>query len=136
MLVGGFSGGKNFSAKGMYANNSPTSTYGLYNKPNDSFFLFYNKLKTSHCTEITLRFLTHNTLRCFHCSPTSDGGAAAILCSEQFVIENGLQNKAVEIVAMEMATDMPGVFSEKSLIKIVCIYFLFIFRITTYFNLI
>lgn len=60
----------------------------------------------------------HSPLTKLQCCPTSDGGAAAILCSEQFVIANGLQNKAVEIVAMEMATDMPGVFSEKSLIKI------------------
>ena len=52
-------------------------------------------------------------------SPTSDGGAAAILCSEKFVRERGLEGKAVEILAMEMATDLPSTFEEKSCIKVV-----------------
>ena len=58
------------------------------------------------------------------CSPTSDGGAAAILCSEKFVKEKGLQDHAVEIIAMEMATDLPSTFAEKSCIKIVRVFLL------------
>ena len=58
----------------------------------------------------------HEPLTKLQCCPTSDGGAAAIVCSEEFVLKHNLQDKAVEILAMEMATDMPGVF-EKSCIK-------------------
>ena len=54
-------------------------------------------------------------------SPTSDGGAAAIVCSEDFVRRNCLENKAVEILAMDMATDTQGTFEEKSMIKVVCL---------------
>ena len=54
-------------------------------------------------------------------SPTSDGGAAAIVCSEEFVRKNRLENKAVEILAMDMATDTQGTFEEKSMIKVVCL---------------
>lgn len=53
------------------------------------------------------------------CCPTSDGAAAAIVCSEEFVLRHGLQDRAVEIVAMEMATDLPSTFGERSLMKIV-----------------
>ncbi|CAG9564470.1 unnamed protein product [Danaus chrysippus] len=52
------------------------------------------------------------------CCPTSDGAAAAILMSEEAVIRYGLQNKAVEIIGMEMATDTEDVFKENSLMKV------------------
>ena len=54
-------------------------------------------------------------------SPTSDGGAAAIVCSEEFVRRNRLENNAVEVLAMDMATDTHGTFEEKSMIKVVCL---------------
>lgn len=60
--------------------------------------------------------MVHEPLTKLQCCPTSDGGAAAIVCSEEFLTKHNLQDKAVEIVAMEMSTDMPGVF-EKSSIK-------------------
>jgi sterol carrier protein 2 len=53
------------------------------------------------------------------CCPTSDGGAAAVLASEDFVKKHKLQAKAVEIIGMAMATDMPSTFDEKSMIKLV-----------------
>lgn len=52
-------------------------------------------------------------------SPTSDGSAAAVLCSEEFVKKHNLQEKAVLIVAMEMATDLPSTFKEGSCMKMV-----------------
>ena len=52
------------------------------------------------------------------CCPTSDGGGAAILASEDFVREHGLEAKAVEIVGMSMTTDYASSF-EKSDIKLV-----------------
>lgn len=55
-------------------------------------------------------------------SPTSDGSAATILCSEEFVKKHNLQNQAVEIVAMEMGTDFPSTFKENSCMKMVTYY--------------
>ena len=52
-------------------------------------------------------------------SPTSDGSAAAILCSEDYVRKHNLERQAVEIVAMEMRTDFPSTFNEKSGMKLV-----------------
>merc|ERR1712215_335760 len=54
-----------------------------------------------------------------HCCPTSDGGAAAIVASEDFVKSHGLEARAVEIVGMEMSTDLPSALEEKSCIKAV-----------------
>jgi len=51
------------------------------------------------------------------CCPTSDGGGAAILASEDFVIKHGLQGQAVEIIGQSMATDLPSVFEEPSAMK-------------------
>ena len=44
------------------------------------------------------------------CSPTSDGSAAAVLVSERFVVEHGLEDQAVEIVAQAMTTDNEASF--------------------------
>ncbi|XP_011550701.3 sterol carrier protein 2 [Plutella xylostella] len=52
------------------------------------------------------------------CCPTSDGAGAAVIMSEEAVIRYGLQNKAVEIIGMEMATDTEAVFTENSLMKV------------------
>lgn len=53
------------------------------------------------------------------CSPTSDGSAACVLASEKFVREHRLEGQAVEILAMEMATDLPSTFTEDSMMKLV-----------------
>ncbi|XP_078574212.1 sterol carrier protein 2-like isoform X1 [Branchiostoma floridae x Branchiostoma japonicum] len=53
------------------------------------------------------------------CSPTSDGSAAAVLCSEDFVKKHNLQAQAVEILGMAMATDLPSTFDDASCIKMV-----------------
>jgi len=45
------------------------------------------------------------------CSPTSDGAAAAILCSEAFVIRHGLQGQAVEIIGQSMRSDTERAFT-------------------------
>lgn len=52
------------------------------------------------------------------CCPTSDGAGAAVLMSEEAVIRYGLQDKAVEIIGMEMATDTPALFEQNSLMKV------------------
>ncbi|GMR39601.1 hypothetical protein PMAYCL1PPCAC_09796, partial [Pristionchus mayeri] len=50
------------------------------------------------------------------CSPTSDGSAAAILCSENFLKKHPeLRKQAVEIVGMKLGTDEPSVFKEDNM---------------------
>ena len=46
-------------------------------------------------------------------SPTSDGSAAVVVCSEEFVRRRRLEGQAVEILAMELATDLPSTFKEE-----------------------
>ncbi|XP_014231365.1 non-specific lipid-transfer protein isoform X1 [Trichogramma pretiosum] len=53
------------------------------------------------------------------CCPTSDGSAAVVLANEEFVRKHKLEDQAVEIVGMEMSTDLPSTFSERSCIKII-----------------
>jgi len=43
---------------------------------------------------------------------TADGSAAVIVCSEAFVKKHKLQDKAVEILAQSMVTDLPNSFSK------------------------
>ena len=52
------------------------------------------------------------------CCPTSDGAAAVILCSEKFMIENGLQDQGIEILGIAFTTDFESTFNENSLMKI------------------
>lgn len=54
--------------------------------------------------------MIHDPLTKLQCSPTSDGAAAAIVVSERFVEEHGLQAQAVEIAAMTMVTDTASTF--------------------------
>ncbi|KFP20787.1 hypothetical protein Z169_15152, partial [Egretta garzetta] len=56
-------------------------------------------------------------LTVLQCCPTSNGAAAAILSSEEFVKRHKLQSKAVEILAQVMVTDYPSTFEENSCIK-------------------
>ena len=63
--------------------------------------------------------MVHEPLTKLHCCPTSDGGAAAVIASEKFVKERGLESRAVEIVGMEMSTDFPAALEGKSCIQAV-----------------
>ena len=63
--------------------------------------------------------MVYDPLTKLQCCPTSDGSGAAILASEDFVKQHGLQAQAVEIAGMAMATDLPSTFDEKSDIKLV-----------------
>ena len=44
-----------------------------------------------------------------------------IVCSEDFVNKRGLHENAVEILGMEMATDLPSTFNEDSCMKVVSV---------------
>jgi sterol carrier protein 2 len=52
------------------------------------------------------------------CSPTSDGGAAVIVASEDFVKANKLEDRAVELAGMGIATDSPRLYEDKSRIEL------------------
>lgn len=61
----------------------------------------------------------HDPLTKLMCSPTSDGSGAAILASEAFVREHGLEDQAIEIIGQSMVTDTPATFDKNSLISLV-----------------
>jgi acetyl-CoA acetyltransferase len=63
--------------------------------------------------------MVYEPLTKLQCCPTSDGAGVAILASEDFVKKHNLQDNAVEIAGMAMATDMPSTFDDKSCIKMV-----------------
>ena len=50
------------------------------------------------------------------CCPTSDGAAAAVVCSEEFAKKHGIA-KPVTIAGMAMTSDFPSTFEAKSMIK-------------------
>ncbi|MCA9599937.1 MAG: lipid-transfer protein [Myxococcales bacterium] len=63
--------------------------------------------------------VVYDPLTKLQCCPTSDGAGAAILASEEFVKQHGLEKTAVEIAGMAMTTDLASTFEEKSCIKLV-----------------
>lgn len=52
------------------------------------------------------------------CSPTSDGGAAAVVVSEDFVRAHGLEDRAVEIAGQAVATDTSKLYNTQSRIEL------------------
>ena len=54
--------------------------------------------------------MIYDPLTKLQCSPTSDGSAAAILASEEFVDKHGLAGQATEIVGQAMTTDFKSTF--------------------------
>ncbi|MFF2851489.1 lipid-transfer protein [Streptomyces sp. NPDC058001] len=69
--------------------------------------------------EILAAKTVHRPLTKLQCSPTSDGAAAAVVVSERFVRERGLEDRAVEIVAQTMTTDTEESFASGSCIDVV-----------------
>ncbi|GMT22192.1 hypothetical protein PFISCL1PPCAC_13489 [Pristionchus fissidentatus] len=58
----------------------------------------------------------YDFLGLLECSPTSEGAAAAIICSENYLKKHPqLRNQAVEIIGMQMGTDLPSVFKEDNM---------------------
>lgn len=57
----------------------------------------------------------HYPLTKLQCCPTSDGAAAAIVCSEEFVKRHGLENQAVEIKGISLKTDFKSTFEKSSI---------------------
>ncbi|MFT4570884.1 MAG: acetyl-CoA acetyltransferase [Hyphomicrobiaceae bacterium] len=63
--------------------------------------------------------MVYDPLTKLQCCPTSDGAGAAILCSEDFVRQHGLEKTAVEIAGQAMTTDYSSSFEAKSCITLV-----------------
>ena len=59
--------------------------------------------------------VVYGPLTKLQCCPTSDGSAAAIIVSEEFAMKHGLMDRAVEILGMEMTTDLPSTFGDSSM---------------------
>jgi acetyl-CoA acetyltransferase len=78
------------------------------NNPNSQFRDIYS------LDDILNAKMVHEPLTKLQCCPTSDGGAAAIVVSEDFVREHGLEDQAVEIIGMSMHTDFPSSFESNS----------------------
>ncbi|UXA16550.1 thiolase C-terminal domain-containing protein [Mycobacterium sp. SMC-4] len=53
------------------------------------------------------------------CSPTSDGSAAAIVASEDFVAKYGMENRAVHIAGQALTTDTAETFESESAFDVV-----------------
>jgi sterol carrier protein 2 len=80
----------------------------------------YSQFQDEYSLEDILKApMVYEPLTKLQCCPTSDGAAAAVLASEDFVRKHGLQAKAVEILGMAMTTDYASSFEEKSDIKLV-----------------
>jgi acetyl-CoA acyltransferase len=63
--------------------------------------------------EIKESRMIHEPLTKLQCSPTSDGAACAIVASERFVDERDLWDRAVELAAQAVVTDLPSTFSDE-----------------------
>jgi len=69
--------------------------------------------------EILAAPMVHAPLTKLQCCPTSDGAAAAVLASEEFVRKHSLQAKAVEIIGQAMVTDTGDTFERRSSITLI-----------------
>ncbi len=80
----------------------------------------YSQFRDEYSLEdILASKMVYDPLTKLQCCPTSDGAGCAILASEDFVKAHNLQNKAVEILGMAMATDLKSTFTDNSLMKLV-----------------
>jgi sterol carrier protein 2 len=93
-----------------------------YKGVNVDTFLSYSQFQEDYTLEQIMNSpCIYGPLTKLQCCPTSDGSAAAILATEDFVHAHGLEGQAVEILGMEMATDLPSTFNDRSCMKIVSI---------------
>lgn len=80
----------------------------------------YSQYREEHSLEEVMNSpKVYDILTRYQCCPTSDGSAAAILASEEFVKKHNLMEQAVEILSMQMTTDKPSTFEERSAIKLI-----------------
>jgi acetyl-CoA acetyltransferase len=83
------------------------------NNPNSQFQDEYT------LEEILAAPMVHAPLTKLQCCPTSDGAAAAVLASEEFVRRHSLEGKAVEVLGQAMVTDTADTFEGQSSIALI-----------------
>ena len=71
--------------------------------------------------QITNAPVIYEPLTKLQCCPTSDGSAAAILASEQFVIENGLQEKVNGVHLYKFINYNTKNFTINIIVKLNCV---------------
>jgi sterol carrier protein 2 len=97
-----------------------TTEATCYSHDNVDTFLSYSQFQEDYTMEQIMNSpCIYGPLTKLQCCPTSDGSAAAILATEDFVRAHGLEGQAVEILGIEMATDLPSTFNDHSCMKIV-----------------
>lgn len=69
--------------------------------------------------EVLADKLVHEPLTRSQCSPSSDGAAAVVVASEEWVRTHGLEGRAVEILAQALTTDTPETLEGTSMIDVV-----------------
>ncbi len=74
--------------------------------------------EASTVDEILASPMIFEPLTKFQCCPTTDGAAAAVVCSAEFAAKHGISDP-VTIESMAMVTDLPSTFEPKSMIKMV-----------------
>ncbi|MBI2890361.1 MAG: lipid-transfer protein [Nitrospirae bacterium] len=74
--------------------------------------------EASTVEEILASPMIYDPLTKFQCCPTTDGAAAAVVCSEDFARKHGKTNP-VFIAALALKTDLPSSFDPPSMIKMV-----------------
>jgi sterol carrier protein 2 len=77
------------------------------NNPYSQFKDFYTLNQIENSPKV------YDMLTKLQCCPTSDGAGAVILASREFVLRNNLEDQAVEIVGMAMATDTASTFDDQ-----------------------
>jgi sterol carrier protein 2 len=79
----------------------------------------YSQFKDKYTLEQVLSSRpVFDPLTMLQCCPTSEGAAAVVVVSEEYVRKRKLENQAIEIIGMAMATDEPSTFEEKSCMKV------------------
>ena len=79
----------------------------------------YSQFQDEYTLDQVNSAVVHKVLTKLQCCPTSDGSACCIVANESFVRKYKLEAQAVEIVSMEMCTDVPSTFNSKSSISLV-----------------
>ncbi|GAA6012058.1 hypothetical protein JCM10207_005113 [Rhodosporidiobolus poonsookiae] len=85
--------------------HSANNPYAQFRQPKTREEVLKDKKVTQHLTRAM-------------CCPTSDGGAAAIVCSESFLRAHRLEGQAIEILAQAHTTDSPKLFEARSSIEL------------------
>ncbi|CAG0917333.1 unnamed protein product [Notodromas monacha] len=72
------------------------------------------------CTDTKSSFSSGSMRDVLQCCPTSDGSAAVVIVSEDFLVKRGLvKSNAVEVLGIEMCTDTKSSFSSGSMRDVV-----------------